>query len=174
MAVSVLPVEALRLAHELRTRCTPAELAGIRERVERTSALVSHLTIEERAAVRVPCALLDGNSACGVHEFRPLGCRGWTSFEKAECDRALAAGEPGHSGPLDRVALAAASAATEGLEHALRNSALDAGQYELHAALAVALEDSEAGVRWQRGEPVFAACPRVTSQRLCRANPVRP
>jgi len=166
MAVSVTALEALWLADRLRATYAPEELAARIERIAATSARVSALTIEARAAARVPCALLGPDGSCTVHPFRPLGCRGWTSFSAERCAAALAAGEPGHSGPCDRVALAAAGSVTEGLQRAFRAAGVDAGHYEFHAALLRALTDPAAAAKWRRGQPVFADLPRVVSERL--------
>ncbi len=166
MAVSVTAIEALWIADQLAGKAGYSGVNGLRERLAATSARVSHLTIEERAAARVPCALLGPAGECTIHEFRPLGCRGWTSFSRAACERALAAAEPGPSEALDAVALAVASATTEGLEQGARELGLDAGSYELHAAVLRALDTPDAAERWARGEDVFAGCPRVTSERL--------
>ncbi len=166
MAVSVTALEALWLADRLRAACAPEELAAKIEQIAATSARVSNLTIEARAAARVPCALLGPDGNCTMHPFRPLGCRGWTSFSAELCAAALAAGEPGHSGPCDRVALAAAGSVTEGLQRGFRAAGVDAGHYEFHAALLRALTHPDAAAEWSCGRPVFSDLPRVVSERL--------
>ncbi len=166
LAVSVTALEALWLAARLRATWPPAELAALIDRIAGTAARVSALTIEARAAARVPCALLSPDGRCTVHPFRPLGCRGWTSFSAELCAAALAAGEPGHSGPCDRVALAVAGGVTEGLQRGFRSAGLEAGHYELHAALMRALTHPHTAEQWRRGGSVFGDLPRVASERL--------
>lgn len=168
LAVSVLSIEALWIAERLRASLDGAELAMQAARVRSVSRQVSHLTLEARAAVRVACALLGEAGACSIHAFRPLGCRGWTSFSRSDCERALDLAEPGHCGPMDHAMWLAAGCTTEGLERALTELGLEAGPFELHAALCVALETPDAGARWLAGEAIFAGCPRVTSERLRR------
>ncbi|MEW6253715.1 MAG: YkgJ family cysteine cluster protein [Planctomycetota bacterium] len=170
MAVSVTALEALYIAARLQgsTDQAPraAECANLRERIAITSRRVSHLTLEARAAARVPCALLSERGECTIYQFRPLGCRGWTSFSRQACEAALADAQPSHGGPVDRVALAGACAVTEGLEQAGRDLGLAVGSFELHAAVLRGLDTPDAAARWLRGEDVFAGCPRVTSDRL--------
>jgi Fe-S-cluster containining protein len=171
LAVSILPIEAVWIAGRLRATRASAELAALRERVSTTSRLVSHLTIFERAGARIPCAMLDARGNCSIYEFRPLGCRGWTSFSRQPCEAALSAARPGHDGPRDRVASRAASGATEGLETALRRAGLDATAYEFHAALLRALDTPDAAARWADGERVFEGCARVGWQTESSAPP---
>jgi hypothetical protein len=163
--VSITPAEAVWIASELRARHLPGEFAALCERVAQRSADVSSLTIEQRAHARQPCALLGDAGECTIHPFRPLGCRGWTAFEKTDCDAALRDAHPGHSGPMDRALWAAAGSVSEGLQAGLRDAAIDGGHYELHSALLAALLDDEAPQRWSRGEPIFSECARVRSDR---------
>ncbi|MCG3128192.1 MAG: hypothetical protein CHACPFDD_03068 [Phycisphaerae bacterium] len=169
MSVSMLPIEAIYISVRLRDHLTPAEYSAAYARIAATERRVSHLTIEERALARVPCALLDEQGACSIHPFRPLGCRGWTSFSKADCDAALTTSESGHSGPQDRIAFWAAGCSTEGLERGLRRAGLHAQQLEFHSALRRALDHPDAAERYARGEPLFQSCARVRSDRLRRA-----
>jgi len=166
LAVSITAPEAIWIAHELRVRSTVPKLADIRARVARTSARVSHLTIEQRAGVRVACALLAPDGACSIHAFRPLGCRGWTSFSREACDAALAENRPGHDGPMDRIGLAAASAGTEGLLRGIAATGRAGETYEFHAALLRVLDDPDGAARWPGSPDVLAGCPRVRSDRL--------
>lgn len=169
MSVSMLPIEAIHIAARLRESRSPADFDATRLRVAATARRVSHLTIEQRASARIPCALLAEDGACSIHPFRPLGCRGWTSFSKADCDAALAAGESGHSGRQDRIAFWAAGCSTEGLERGLRAASLNAVQLEFHSALLRVLDQPDAAERYARGEPLFQDCQRVRSDRLHRA-----
>ena len=166
LAVAVTVPEALLIAARLREQRTAIEFAGLCEKIAATSARVSDLTIEARAEVRIPCALLGQDGACTVYHFRPIGCRGYTSFSKNACDAALAAAEPGHDGPMDRVAWTASGAVTEGLTRALRELCVDPGHYEFHSAVLRAIETPAAEQRWARGEDLFSDCGQVKSLRL--------
>lgn len=165
MAVSVTAPEAIRVAEELRSQLAPGPLHDVRERLAAQSQRVSALTLEARAAARIPCALLGPTGACEIHPFRPLGCRGWTSFSRDACEAALIRGENGHSGELDQATFVAAAAAAEGLQAGARAADTDGGAYELHSACLQALQTPDAAARWARGEPIFAACARVRSER---------
>ena len=166
LMVSITPPEALFIAERLRATRSADELAAARARIAATAAQVEHLTIEERAHARVPCALLSAEGACSIHEFRPLGCRGWTSFSKESCDAALGEARPGHGGPQDRALHAAASAASEAIGWALREERMHAGNYEFHGGLLRAIDTPDAAQRWADDEDVFAGCGRVRSDLL--------
>lgn len=165
LAVSVTPVEALWIAARLRESQSAGELERLTARIAETSAAVSALSMEGRARVKIPCALLGQDGACSIYEFRPLGCRGWTSFSRQACEAALAEERPGQDGPMDRFALAAACGVTEGLERGLRSAGLDGGQYEFHSAVRASLAPGAAEA-YAQGQAVFAGCARVRSERL--------
>jgi Fe-S-cluster containining protein len=166
-AVAITAPEALLIAAGLRAANPQSSaLAAIRARIADVSGRVSTLTIEQRAAARVPCALLSDAGECTIYEFRPIGCRGWTSFSREACVRACDSGLPGHDAPVDRVALTVAGCVTEGLCAALCDASLDDAHYELHAAVLQALEARDAAERYAAGQPLFAHCARVTSERL--------
>ncbi|QOJ15165.1 MAG: YkgJ family cysteine cluster protein [Planctomycetia bacterium] len=182
LAVSITPAEAMMIASGLRRQRSPDELAVVRQRIHATAARVSHLPIEQRALARVPCALLGPDGACTIHAFRPLGCRGWTSFDAKACETALNDDRPGHDGPQDALLYATAGAASDGLNAALREAGAPAGNCEFHAAVLVALAALETEPPHRSGASAenaptsewaasalpaaFAACPRVTSERL--------
>lgn len=168
LAVSVTPPEAILMAEHLRETLALDAFELKRARVAAFSRRVSEMTLEGRARARVPCALLGDDGACTIYPVRPLGCRGWTSFNRADCDAALAAGEPGHSGPMDHVAFAAASGVSEGLRQATRAAGLESAHYEFHGALLRAMQQPDAAERWANGEPVFEDCPQVWSEKLKR------
>ncbi len=168
LAVAVTIPEALWIAMRLQAERTAKQLHALVTRIAEHARRVGALTIEARARARVPCALLGDDGACTIHPFRPLGCRGYTSFSKELCDAALAADQPGHDGPLDAVAWAAAGAIGDGLKAALREADLDDQHYEFHSAILRAIETPDAEARWSRGEDVFSDLPRVVSERLAR------
>lgn len=164
--VSITPVEAFWIAAHLRYTLPPAEFQLARERIATHAARATGMTIEGRAAARFACALLAPDGACSIHPFRPLGCRGWTSFDSAACDAALAAQRPGHEGPQDAALHAAAGAASEAVNLAARAAQAAPGDYEFHGALLRALDTPAGSERWAAGQDVFAGCWRVTSDRL--------
>ncbi|MBK8915742.1 MAG: YkgJ family cysteine cluster protein [Phycisphaerales bacterium] len=194
LAVSITPAEALMIADGLLAQRSASDLPRVQERMLATAARVAHLTIEQRARAQVPCALLGEDGACTIHAFRPLGCRGWTSFDAIACETAQKEKKPGHDGPQDALLYAVAGAAGDGLSAALREAGAPAGDYEFHAAVSAALEfmtaemGGDGGLRGggrlggggEQSAPgraagpaggctlsaAFAACPRVTSERL--------
>lgn len=166
LTVAILPLEAVVMADGIRGCCGPDQLHDTIRRVADVSARVSNLTIEQRAQAKIPCALLGNDGACTIHPFRPIGCRGWTSFDRGACEAALHAEQPGHGGPQDHWNFTVAGCATEALQDACRELGLEAGHRELHAALLIALRTPDAAARFAAGESLFDECPGVTSDRL--------
>ena len=105
-----------------------------------------------------PCALLDGNGACSVHDARPTACRKHHSFDVRTC-RSTGAGvgtAPDPRVPTSRSFTLAAEAASEGFRSATRDSGLDATEYEMSSALCEYLSDRIASRRrYESGEPAF-------------------
>lgn len=168
MAVSITAPEALLIAARLGETLPADGFAEAVERIRETSKRVSHLTLEQRAAARVPCALLGRAGECTIHLIRPIGCRAWTSLSAAACEQAFLRDQPGHASDMDRTAWSVGNAVTEGLERGVRDCGLDAGQFEFHSAVLRAVETPDAAARWARGEPVFEGCARVTADALRR------
>lgn len=166
LAVAILPLEALVLADGLRVLFASDQLDNLISRIARVAEQISHLTIEQRARAKVACALLGADGACMIHPFRPIGCRGWTSFDRAACDDALRAERPGHVGPQDHWNYTVASCTTEAVQRACRELGLEAGHKEFHAALRIALQTEHAADRFMAGERLFESCPEVTSELL--------
>jgi hypothetical protein len=153
--VLVAPPEAVRIAEHARATLAPEVYTALVERVHTAAARSRGLTRAERRGAGIPCPLLDAESACMLHEVRPIICAGWNSGDKAGCDAhftARTAPQPPEMHPQsNEVCLAVLG----GLIGAAIDRQLDARPLELHAALAIALTDEHAGERWRRGEPVF-------------------
>ncbi len=153
--VAVVAPEVLRIAGYLRASLLPDALAALVARARAADDAVRGLTRVERARAGVPCPLLvDGG--CSVHEVRPLLCRGWTSLDRAGCERHFADPDAAPVPPSHRVAYELASAVLAGLGAAVRASGRDGALLELTAALRIALEHPAAAARWDAGRPVFA------------------
>lgn len=153
--VLVAPPEAVRIAQHARAALSPEAYTSLVERVHRAHERSRGLTRAERIRASIPCPVLDGSGACSLYEVRPIICSGWSSLDRAGCDAHFlhhtAAAPPELHPQSNEVALAVLG----GLIGAAFDRHLDARPLELHAALAIALEDEHAGERWRRGEPVF-------------------
>jgi Fe-S-cluster containining protein len=130
-----------------------ALLTRVRAADERTRGMTSM----ERAQQKIPCALLEQNM-CSVYEARPGACRGFTSTKVKACE----AGFNGEDAQIDTPAVwtSLRSAHKQALWAALAAAKLSATLYEFHHGLRIALEQSDAELRWLKGEDVFAAVAR--------------
>jgi hypothetical protein len=91
--VGTVALEGAVIAHRLRRDAGAAagrradELLAFHERVR-------WLEDRERASGRLCCPFLDADGRCAIHPVRPLACRGLTSLDAADCDRALSGAPP--------------------------------------------------------------------------------
>lgn len=152
MKVSVAVPEVLRIAAWLRITQPAAHVDAVRARVEATAARTAGMDCNTRWRAQVPCALLTPEGTCGVYPVRPLVCVGHNSLDASYCG-------PDKPGSLPtfwpQEKLAQGYAIGVGL--GLHDRGLDGRPVELHAGLAIALADPDAGARWMRGEPVFGS-----------------
>ena len=113
------------------------------------------MSVDDRAAARVPCPLLDDHGACSVHPARPLLCRGYNSCDRDGCLAAFEAGTAKTRLPCN---------AEQVSVHQTLFAALilggadgrDRGPLELVHAVLAALEHGDATFRWLGGEEVFS------------------
>jgi hypothetical protein len=144
-----------RVAAWLREALAPVELEGVLARLVALDAKTHGTTWTVRDRPPYACALLvDG--ACSVYEVRPFVCRGWSSADADSCRRGLE-----HDGVEMRYDLfqrTTYGGVEKGIQLALADAGLDAGDLELTAALRVALENPDACNEWLAGKPVFAGC----------------
>lgn len=156
--VRVSAPEAIGIAEALTEAYPPEWLATLRaiiaQRVERIATLD---TTRAYLEARLPCAFLAPDGGCAVYERRPLVCRGYHSLSRSACQEKyvdLASPAP----PIDSYAHMAANAVLYGVVAAVGAAGKDCRIYELHGAVLRALDTPDAGVRWARGEEVFAGC----------------
>lgn len=156
LLVSVAAPEALVIAEHLRATLSAEALDIVTARVVALDAVTHALSAQERFNQRLPCALLVDNR-CSIYAVRPIMCRGWTSYDAAQCERALQQAEDNL--PVDNHAgiRQAAADLEQELLAATRGANLPTRQLELTAALRIALETPDAADRWVRGEDVFNA-----------------
>lgn len=152
VAVTVTPLEALRLAAAMRRGLIPDRTAAV-------AAATANRGAGSRAARMTPCPLLV-DDACSAYGLRPLACRSLFSTSAKRC-------EAGFAGAVDGVAAGLVPSLTwprfltishlTGEVAALRDLGLAAHMVELRAALAVLIGDETAFVRWHNGEDVLPA-----------------
>lgn len=143
--IPVTPPEALAIADYLRhTQSTQQLDETLLTAVTQAGELAEH----PATASPPGCALLAGDGHCLAGPVRPAACH--VGLPEANA-LSGAAEPPGEASPQ-----------CEALLQGLRLSRLDMNPYELNGALAVALAMSDAADRWQRHEPIFSGCRKVT------------
>lgn len=170
LKVTITPLEALRLGAYLRRKLSGAELGRLKKRVAEAVKQTRDATADQRAALRLPCVLLDGDGRCIAYEARPAGCAGANSYDAEQC-------RAGHFSdedlPIDHYGLqrTIASAVAAGVTNAIADSDRDPRILELFKALRVVLDDPDAKSKWQRGLPIFeTAVDREFAKRVARGS----
>jgi Putative zinc- or iron-chelating domain len=153
--VAVVAPEVIRIADHLRRTLDDAALAALTARVRAADERTRGLTRRERAKIGVPCPLLE-DGACSIHEVRPLICRGWSSLDRAACERHFSDPETAPVPPAYPPAYELASAVLAGLGGAAMDAGRDGALLELVAALRIALDRPNAAARWDARLPVFS------------------
>jgi hypothetical protein len=159
MVVSVLPLEALTIAHYLEVNLSTEDLAALRAALRQRVAETQHLTWDERADAAMPCVLLDPQGCCRVYPVRPMNCRTWTSRDVNDCIAGAADPWRVTVSPVLPL-LEAAGASRVALAFAAAESGVSAAAVELLSAVSCALETPRAAERWAQGERIFAGCVR--------------
>jgi Fe-S-cluster containining protein len=166
LKVTITPLEALRLGAYLRKKLSGAELGRLKKRVSEAVKQTRDTTAYQRAAMRMPCVLLDPEGRCIAYEARPAGCAGANSYDAEQCRTAHLSDD---DLPIDHYGLqrSIASAVAAGVTNAIADTAHDPRILELFKALRVVLDDPDAKSKWQRGLPVFeTAVDREFAKRL--------
>jgi Fe-S-cluster containining protein len=148
--------EVLAIAESFRAgRCSEDVAALARDATERARAL-RDLDAETRWARKTPCRFLDeASGACTIYAVRPLACRAHASFDATACEDAAA--DPSAEAPIPRHMVPAHVFGTlkMALVAAVEDAGLDARNFELANAVAVAMNEPNATLRWLRGERLF-------------------
>jgi uncharacterized protein len=153
--VGVQAHEVLIAAEYIQTHFPPAELEAVIARLATHRVAFAGKTAEARAALKIPCALLQ-NDSCSIYEARPGSCRSHHSRNLDGCRANLETGFdridvliPEIRGRMFAVMLA--------IDQAAEEAGFDATAYDFGAALHEALTDSLCVVRWLRRQPAFSA-----------------
>ncbi len=151
--VTTSPPEVLALADYIERNWPAERVSALRRKLANIDPLTRGRDAAQRDRMRLPCPLLVDND-CGVHEMRPINCRGLASVDVTACRRAYGS----HMDePVPQVALQATAA--DGIGYGLVAGLGDAGfpleDVELIAGLRIALETHDAAGRWLGGEPLF-------------------
>ena len=150
--VAVGAAEVFGLLDHLRATLDAEAFTEFSARCIATADAVAQMAPGERVLRSVACpVLVDG--ACSGYAARPFRCRAYNSLDVEPCRRffdAPSENDPGPPADLDRYVVA--QAVMFGLYAGLDRAGLDPRQYELATALAEALSDADAPLRYRRGE----------------------
>ena len=127
---------------------------------------VRKLTPWEQTDAHLRCLFLDENDRCAVYPVRPIRCIGVASTLRDACEAALARGQGTASLSVYGPVMACTQGVLSGATVAMRELGLDAGHYELNAAVLAALEAPEAAQRWLQGEHVLSSPPSAANPRV--------
>lgn len=152
--VGVTAHEVLITAQFIQSQASSAELEAIIARTAAQREAFAGRGIEERMALKRPCALLrDGR--CSVYAARPEACRSHHSTNAAACRTNLERGREeidvyveGIRGRMFAIMLA--------IDHATEECGFDDRTYDFGSALHEALTDSLCAARWTRRQPAFS------------------
>ncbi|MCC7168117.1 MAG: YkgJ family cysteine cluster protein [Rhodospirillales bacterium] len=152
--VTVAAPELFLIADYLR-RSWGAQARGLlKRRLANIVSATRNRPEEIRNALRLPCALLDGEGRCSIHSVRPLSCRAVVSVDVEACRAAHAKRMQGAVPQHAYQALAA-----DGIGYALYAGLADRGypieNIDLAEGLLRVIEDDGALARWLAQEPIF-------------------
>ena len=147
--VSATIPEVLFIAKSLRRRNEVA----LADRVSSTHRITGAYDFISRQRLHQQCPLLS-EDLCSVYETRPVACRFWASTNVAACLRVFRQSS-GETVPTPMTHLKGRGAYEIALSLALKHVGLPHYYYELNAALARALERTDAEAAWLGGEDVF-------------------
>jgi hypothetical protein len=163
--------EALGIADLLRQDRTPEELATLTRALRQRAGQLRTLHSGGPVAANPKCLFLDERDHCSIYARRPIHCVGLGSQSRDRCKAAFQSGDADSRLPAYMPIMACAEGVLSGATVAMRELGLEAGYYELSAAVLAALEAPAAAERWLRGERVFSGSP--SSAKPPRAAPAR-
>lgn len=158
LGVSIAVPEAIFIAKMLRDNLPANELAEIHAIIRANAARARGKERDPYAYIKakIPCAFLTEDRQCGIYDMRPTTCRGYASFDRASC-KAFLEDPEGRSVTVDMAAWLVSGSLMKGLQDAIVQAHLDGELYELHNAMAVAIEPG-AEEAWLAGKSPFKGC----------------
>lgn len=155
LPVMATPAEVFGLLDYIDAEFGSDAATSFRDRVEETAARVHALGAEARVTTNVACpVLVDGN--CSAYAARPFNCRSYHSLDRDACEDSF--NDPADTSrqhPQFSAVARVHEGVQGGLVAGLAEAGFDATQYELVTALAEALVDPDARVRFEAGEQAF-------------------
>lgn len=151
--VGVQAHEVLLAAEYIQNNFSPGDLEAVIARFAAHRLAFAGRTMDERAALKIPCALLRDNS-CSIYEARPEACRSHHSRNLDGCRSNLDTGLdivdvliPEIRGRMFAVML--------GIDQAATDAGFDGRAYDFGSAMHEALTNSLCAIRWMQRQPAF-------------------
>jgi Fe-S-cluster containining protein len=156
--VHVTAVEAIAIATHLR-QDDPEGIASIRETLVAQVAATSVMTPDEHSRANLRCAFLNDDNRCSIYPVRPVNCASLFSGSRQRCEEAFRyPNDSSKTIPIEVLTRSWAEGVAAGLTAGFSQLGLDPLSYELHSAVLRAIDVSDIGARWLRGEGVFQGC----------------
>lgn len=149
------PAEVFGVMDYLASELDDTAFAAFRGRVIETARRLAELPREKVLATNLPCpVLVDGR--CSAYAARPFNCRAYHSLDRDACQQSF---DNPADPTLNHPQYSAVARVHEGVQAGhiagVADAGYDATQYELVTALAEALEDPAARVRFDSRERAF-------------------
>jgi Fe-S-cluster containining protein len=155
LRVEIRPHDAFVLAHHLRSKLDPVQLACVVARIEANLGRIAALAPEEHIRAGIACALLE-DGVCSAYEGRPATCRKYHSVSVETCRNAYNDTSAPLTGEIEDDELRlAGNAVALGYAKGLEDAGYDTTLYELHFALHKALTHPKAESRYRSGKRPF-------------------
>jgi Fe-S-cluster containining protein len=151
--VGVQAHEVLIAAEHIQTHFSPADLEGVIARTAAHRKAFAGRSLEKRAALKLPCALLREGS-CSIYEARPEACRAHHSSNLAGCRSNLESGFDNVDVLIPEIR-ARMFAVMLAIDQGAVEAGFDGRAYDFGSALHEALTDSLCAVRWMQRKPAF-------------------
>jgi Fe-S-cluster containining protein len=152
--VGVQAHEVLLAAEYIQTHYSPDDLLAVVDRFAAHREAFAGRGMEERAALKMPCALLQDES-CSIYEARPEACRSHHSRNLEGCRSNINTGLdivdvliPEIRGRMFAVML--------GIDQAVAAAGFDDRAYDFGSAMHAALTDSLCAARWLQRQKAFS------------------
>lgn len=149
------------LAAWVRENFSAEELDALLVRLQRHTARLAGLTVEQQLRLNNACPLLGPDGRCTAYAGRPATCRIVHSMDVKPCIYAFEHPEEINAPHgWDMELRLGQRVANDGVAFAFREAGYDTELYHLSAGLLEALTDSEAHGRWLQHEPAFSEAAR--------------
>ena len=151
--VGVQAHEVFLAAEFIQARFSSGDLEAVIARFAAHRVAFAGRTMQERAALKIPCALLR-NDSCSIYEARPEACRSHHSSNLDGCRSNLGSGLdivdvliPEIRGRMFAVML--------GIDQAVAEAGFDDRAYDFGSAMHEALTNSLCAARWMQRQAAF-------------------